>query len=221
MAKRAGRSRQRRPRTLSPRLIVACEGEKTEFEYLTRLNQSLKPKSGPALVPLRGRGKGAVGVVKQAIRQRDQDRQGQKFSKRDGDRVYALIDVEPHDPSKAAALQQALALAGKEGVCVLLSNPSFEFWLLCHVAEANDLCRSFADPQALDQGLRNRGYPGKDDLHQNPNLFDRFLPKAQHAVTVARHVHEQHHRSPTDIRTANACTQVYELVARMVEPGPS
>lgn len=173
-------------------------------------------KSGPVLKVVRGSGEGSVGVVKRAIRQREQDRRNQKFSKRDGDRVYALIDVEPHDPSKAAALQEALDIASKEDVCVLLSNPCFEFWLLCHVAEANELCRSFRDPQALDHELRNRGNRGKDDLHQNPNLFDRFLPKAPHAVAIARHVHQIHHHSTADIRSANACTQVYELVSALL-----
>ncbi|HET6426862.1 MAG TPA: RloB family protein [Phycisphaerae bacterium] len=215
----SGRLRRRRPRTLSPRLIVACEGERTEYEYLTRLDQSIKQRRA-ALKVLAGRRTDAVGVVEAAIRQRSSDRENQSFSRRDGDRVYAILDVEPHDPSKAGKLEAALRLAGSEDVRVLLSNPSFEFWLLCHVAQARELCRAFRDPGSLDRELRKRLGHGKDDLHSNPALFDRLLPNAPRAVLVARHVHEQHHNNVDDLRGSNACTTVYKLIAYLIGDQP-
>lgn len=217
MPRKWGPTRQRRKRKLSPRLIVACEGEKTEFEYLTRLVQSFAHQGSAALKAIRGRGTDAVGVVKAAMRQRENDRRGQKFYPQDGDKTYALLDVEPHDPPKAGRLEEALRLAHGNDICVLLSNPSFEFWLLCHAAEQGEVCRSFADPRSLDRELRRRSGFGKDDLHAKPDLFNRiFLPNVSHAVEVARHVHQTHHNNIADVRGANACTRVYELVGYLI-----
>lgn len=217
MARRPTRKRRRR-RQYSPRLIVVCEGQKTEYEYLTRLNQARKRPDGPVVVPLRGCGGDPAGVVERAIRERDNDRRGGKFDRAQGDRAYVLLDVEPHDPGRAPALDKALGLAREQDVCVLLSNPSFEFWLLCHIISPEDACRAFPNPAELDSELRRRfDDHGKDDLHRNPDLFDRLLPEAEHAVTVARHVHEKHH-SNAAVRQANACTAVYQLVGYMLDP---
>ncbi len=218
MARRSTRKR-RPPRQYSPRLIVVCEGEKTEYEYLTRLNQARKRPGGPVVVPLRGCGGDPAGVVERAIRERDNDRRGGKFDRAQGDRAYVLLDVEPHDPGRAPALDNALRLAREQDVCVLLSNPSFEFWLLCHLVSEAEACRAFPNPAALDSELRRRfdGH-GKDDLHRDPDLFDRLLSEAEHAVTVARHVHEKHH-SKADVRGANACTTVYQLVDMLAPSG--
>ncbi len=209
------RPRQRRKRILSPRFIVACEGRRTEYEYLTRLDKAVARGGKPAVSVLRGGGLDAVRVVKKAIRQREEDRRSQMFSRRDGDMVFALLDVEPHDPSKVGALDKALRLANREGVCVLLSNPCFEFWLFCHVADERQACRGFEDPTALDRALRRHGFD-KDTLHASSSGFDRLLNNVKGAVRVARHVHERHHANVADIRHANACTTVYQLVARMI-----
>lgn len=215
MNRRSHRTRTRRPRALSPVLTVLCEGKKTEYEYLTRLGQSAKER-GAAMRILRGTGGDAVGLVERAVRQRDTDRRNQKFFWQDGDKVYAIFDVEPHDPSRADSLDAALRLAEHERVGVLLSNPSFEFWLLCHVAEAGDLCRAFNDPKSTDRELQKQFGHGKDDLHSDPGLFDRLVPYASRAVEVARHVHENHHGNADDIRGCNACTTVYKLVGYLI-----
>ena len=213
MGHRPRRTRQRRPRRLGPVFIVACEGRKTEYEYLSRLNRSTPRRDRPVLKPVAGSGGTAIGTVEAAIRQRDKDWRAEHYSKKDGDKAYALVDVEPHDPAKAEALDAALKLAEAKEVVVLVSNPCFEFWLLCHVADARDVCRSFDDPKSVDKELQKRGGYGKDALHANPSLLDKLLPKAPHAVTVARHVHEKHHVGMADVRAANACTTVYQLVA--------
>jgi hypothetical protein len=183
---------------------------------LTRLNQSLKGRQKVALTVIPGRGRGPVGVVNAATERRRREQQGGKFSKSDGDEVYALIDVEPHDSSKAAGLAEALQIARLEGVHVLLSNPSFEFWLLCHVAEASAACHSFRDPTAVDRELMRLSKHSKDDFHRNPNLFACLLPKVSHAVDVAQHIHQKHHQDGPDLRVLNPCTEVYLLVGRLI-----
>lgn len=128
--------------------------------------------------------------------------------------MYAIVDVEPHDPSKAATLRDAITEARRNGVCLLMSNPCFEYWLLCHVADKQGVCRSFADPDAVERELRKHGYP-KQDLLDHPGRFDALLSSAAMAVQHAREVHQAHHKGAS-VETVSGCTQVYELVSRLV-----
>jgi hypothetical protein len=155
-------------------------------------------------------------VVRAAVTLRKKAGEDGVFLPQMGDRVFALLDVEPHDPSKADSLGKALRLAQEEKIEVLLSNPSFEFWLLCHFAGVADLCRSFDSPAHLDRELKKRCQCDKDSLNANPRQFEKFLPKASEAVRVARLVHQNHHGNVADVRSANACTEVYRLVAYLI-----
>ena len=212
MAGRSSSSRPRRQRIVSPRLIVACEGKKAEYDYFLELNKSLRgPDRRAALKIVRGAGGTAINVIDRAIRQRKEDLQSGKFSARDGDKAYAVIDVEPHDTTKQRPLQQALACAAKTDVRVLLSNPSFDVWLLCHVQTADQMKRAFTDPQEakrLHGQLTACGH-GQSTTAQS---ISNFVMDASTAARVAREVHERHHGACADMRKANACTEVYQLV---------
>jgi len=211
--RRSGRQRQR-PRQYSPRILVACEGEKTEYEYIARLGQRYKRRDGPCLVPLNVRSSDPEKVVEAVAKRVETETETRTFDRRMGDGAYVLLDVEPHDPSKHARLDRAIALAEEGKIMVLLSNPSFEFWLLCHFADISTACRSMAAPSAVDKVIQQCGGYGKAALHKNPRLFDKVLARVEHAVEVARHVHENHHQGATDLRTANPATSVYKLVAQ-------
>ena len=119
-----------------------------------------------------------------AIRDRDSD-----FDRRRGDVVYCVLDVEPHDPSKLASLSRAHSLAKREKMRLLLSNPSFEVWLLAHAGEFR---RSFATPTALDKEMQLRLGLSKQQLNQNPRQVEPLLQKIEEAIVNAKHVREEH-----------------------------
>ena len=152
-------------------------------------------------------------VVKSAIQRRDAE---SNYDPSHGDRCYCVLDVEPHDPAKRSPLANALKLASEKDVQVLLSNPSFEFWMLCHVATADELKHGFLDPEAADTELRKRAGVGKEELNKRPEQFEPFVKRAREAVTVAKNVHQTHHHACSDVRKANGCTEVYRLVEYLV-----
>lgn len=205
-------TRIRRPRTLSPRLIIACEGQKAEYHYFLALNNRLKGRQRAALKVVPGSGSNANSVVEAAIRQREDDRSQQKFFEEDGDKAYAITDVEPHDATKKEPLEKAISLATQQSVVVFLSNPSFEVWLLCHLVTAAVMKRSFQSPGEAKRELEKR-LGSAQPIINDWTIMDRLASKASEAVRVAREVHAHHHKSCTDIRGANACTDVYRLVA--------
>jgi len=211
MSKKGSDRRQRRkPRRYSPRILVVGEGKRTEYNYFATFAPHFKRANGPAIVPRQPRQTGSpVTIVREAIRIRENDKD---FDARQGDRCYCLLDVEPHDTEKAPLLNEALELAEQKGIRILLSNPSFEFWLLCHVANASSLKSSLADPQAADKALRGILGVGKRELNADESRFHKLVDRARTAASAAREIHCQHHAAVPDIRRANPSTTVYLLV---------
>lgn len=202
-----GFERRRLPRRVSPRVLIVCEGQKTEFNYFSKLIQSAKLKCAAALIPRQCNGGSALVVVQRAVVIRDQD---SDFDRRRGDVVYCVLDVESHDPAKTASLARALSLAKREKLRLLLSNPSFEVWLLAHAGEFR---RSFASPAALDKEMQRCLGLSKQQLNQNPRQVEPLLQKVEDAVVNARHVREDHFRRERETSKANASTDVYALVS--------
>lgn len=81
-----------------------------------RFNVQVKP----------GRGMNALVTVEAAVRGGKHTVLGLKTY----DEVWCVLDVE--HAAHAETLTQAIALAGKHNIRLVLSNPSFEVWLLCH-----------------------------------------------------------------------------------------
>ncbi|MFP4173334.1 MAG: RloB domain-containing protein [Candidatus Hydrogenedentota bacterium] len=100
MSRKASRGRRRRcPRRYSPRILVVGEGKQTEYNYLATFAAHFKRANGPALVPRQPRQTGSpVTIVREAIQIAKND---VYFDSKQGDRCYCLLDVEPHDPTKA------------------------------------------------------------------------------------------------------------------------
>jgi len=124
--KRRGASRQPKYR-----ILVVCEGKKTEPRYLQQLQHHVRnprvhiESLGPAVVPL--------SVVETAIAERrlaDEEARRQRDENLRWDQVWAVFDIDDH-PNVAAAKQLALA----NDILLAVSNPCFELWAFLHFAE--------------------------------------------------------------------------------------
>lgn len=127
------RSIQRKRPSRQPkiRILVVCEGKKTEPLYLRDFQHHVRnPRIhvepvGPAGVPLT--------VVQTAIEKRrkaEDDARRQRDENLLWDEVWAVFDMDDH-PNVAEARQ----LAGDHGICLAVSNPCFELWALLHFAQ--------------------------------------------------------------------------------------
>ncbi|PRY00816.1 RloB family protein [Allonocardiopsis opalescens] len=134
MSPRRGKPSLRRKvgtREARPRLLIACEGTVTECQYIEGLKRYLQSQ----LVELRdcrtlGIGCDPLNVVKAAIDERNKE--ARKADARGDanlrfDEVWCLVDVDEH-----TTLLPALETAKRNGIKVVVSNPSFELWLLYH-----------------------------------------------------------------------------------------
>ncbi len=197
----ASRLRRRKP-TLDPRprVLVVCEGEKTEPTYFdglaheeeVRLLQVEIVKSGgvPKTVVER-----AV-AMKRAARA---EAKRQRDANLDYDEVWCVFDVDDH-PHLREALDQAKA----NSIEIALSNPCFELWIVLHFQDQRahierkklqHLCRGY-----MPRYIKVAAYADLKHLYETAVARARALAKWQE---------EQ------DRVAANPSTGVYLLTERL------
>ncbi|MEZ4474576.1 MAG: RloB family protein [bacterium] len=161
-ARRASRRAAGRPVDaieLRPRLLIVCEGERTEPQYFSgfRLNGDVV-----------GEGDHTLGLVRKAIARRDEDGQ---FTE-----TWVVFD---RDSFEAERFNAALDLAQREGLRVAVTNQAFELWYLLHFEYCDaDLHRSTYQ-ERLTRYLE-RPYRKKD-----PSMYAQLRPRQGEACRNA------------------------------------
>ena len=116
------RGRNRNNKIRNPLIVIACEGKnKTEETYFKNYN------SRKCIIRFsKGNSTDPVGIVTDLLKFIDTE-VGREF----GDKYYAVFDT---DVNKNLQLQidEAKRLAEKNGVELITSTPTFEFWYLLH-----------------------------------------------------------------------------------------
>lgn len=117
------------PRYIECRILIVCEGERTEPNYFKSFN---KRNNGVFVLDLSfaGGGINTVQVVDEAIKLKDKaERKNQPF-----DIVWAVFD---RDSFKADKFNAAIIKASAHGVECAWSNEAFELWYLLHFEYRN------------------------------------------------------------------------------------
>jgi len=130
------RAAQRQP---AERLLIVCEGEKTEPLYLGEIRQQLRLPSANVQVQPAGHGTEPLRIVGYAEKLFTEGQRALGMHARSFDRVVVVFDRDEHH-TYHAALQRVAALSGRlendERVKVpfeaVVSVPCFELWLLLH-----------------------------------------------------------------------------------------
>lgn len=162
--RQAARQLQRRVAVRQPyeRLLIVCEGEKTEPLYLREIQQAFRLATAHVQVLHSGYGTEPVQVLDFAVAMFKNGDRARNVVARAFDRVAVVFDRDEH-ASYHEALAKAAGLCGKlkndEGVAVpvdvVASVPCFELWLLLHF---EDVQASLAPHEVV---ARLRGYlPG-------------------------------------------------------------
>jgi len=150
------RKAQRQP---AERLLIVCEGAKTEPLYLGDIRQQLRLPSANVQVQPAAYGTEPLRIVEYAERLFTEGQRALGIHARSFDRVVVVFDRDEHR-TYHAALQRVAALNGRlendERVKVpfeaAVSVPCFELWLLLHFEDV------FAPLHREDAVVRLRGY---------------------------------------------------------------
>lgn len=174
-------------------LLVVCEGQVTEPEYIRGLARWLRCNTIKIkIVPRSGRN---LGLIKRALKERRNadyaaERERDAFLRYD--EVWCVYDV---DDTPEGKLSEARELADKECLRLAVSNPCFELWLLLHF-RGSPGARQRADVQ----GMLEDYMPGYRK-HVDFSIFSkhRLADAESRACELDREACEDNepHRNPT------------------------
>jgi hypothetical protein len=198
------------PRPRKRTLLIQCEGQKTEPNYLDELCKACGVRQRMEIQVKRGKGQNAVVTVDSAVAEGNRRRLGEKVY----DDVWCVLDVE--HAAHEAKLTEAITLAEQHDIRLFLSNPSFEVWLIAHFERTK---RDFADGGAAEAHLDihwRRSFGGgyqKGDA----KLYAKLAGRLNAALDNAQWVLENFHANAS-CRDSNASTEVYQLVRMLLQP---
>ena len=205
------RSRIRRTaqkRKLKKTILIVCEGEKTERNYLDGLKREETISKVFAITVVPGRGGSRSQIIERAINQK-------KAQRRNMDVVLCVFDTESLETTQAKEdLAAARQEADRNDITLYLSNPAFEVWFLAHFRRTS---RSFRNCDAVIVELDREwkaafGHPyNKSDA----NVYQRLAERTQAAITNAKNAVEIDHKEKPDIADRNSSTDFYQLVERL------
>ena len=195
--------REKAKRAPYERILIVCEGMKTEPRYFHGLRLALRLHPANVVIEDRKSGLDPKSLVAFAIETFKKDK--------DFDHVFCVFDKDKHISYNAALDKiRATRLAGGATFHAITSVPCFEIWLLLHfiyttrpfsTAGSHSNCALVID--VLDRKGRIRGYEkGSRDI------FNVLSDKLETAIRNAEKLENFHKTSQTD----NPSTKVHELV---------
>jgi len=182
-------------------ILIVCEGEKTEPIYFNALKETLRLIMVD--VEIVGEGGAPITVVNRAIALREERKQIAKKSltKTEYEVIYCVVDVDTHE-----TLDQAIDKARGNEICVILSNPCFEYWYILHFRKTS---APFSSSQNVKSALRREhsAYSESDTT-----IFNVVYPKTSDAIKRSKEVLNEQHNDAEDLRDCNPSTHVHKIV---------
>lgn len=201
---RASSSFQRpsRQRSLGRRILISCEGEKTEYGYFEDVRKSLRMEPNKIIV-LKPEASDPLSIVRQALEERDYRQQEKAWD--EDDMAWAVFDGDEHKANNIENWHQALRLAQEKDIRLAISNPSFEYWYLLHYQDQNGYLTRHQALSLLKTYVPK--YEKSDVLYR-----EELQSRTEDAIDRAQRVAHQASVGALEAY-ANPCTQVWELVA--------
>jgi len=197
---RKAQKRAVRTRDVLPRILIVCEGEKTEPNYFRSF------RAATASVIVVGTGSSTTSLVEEAVRLRDLD-QGER--RHEGietgyDHVWCVFDK---DSFTDALFNEAIRLARDKGLRVAYSNEAFELWYLLHF----DYHDAALSRDQYGEKLKERlGHPYAKN---STRMYEELLARQEDAIRNAGALLRRY--DPHNPAKDNPCTTVHLLVAEL------
>lgn len=166
MAKPWHRKRQPvRYHKIRDRILIVCEGEKTEPNYFRRF-----PVKSEVIVV--GVGKNTISLVEEAVRRKRQaEKKGAPYNQ-----VWCVFD---RDEFPADNFKDALSLASENGVETAYSNQCFELWYYLHFEYTTVAHHRNRYSDLLTKCLK------KEYRKNIIDMYDQLLDRQRNAITNA------------------------------------
>ena len=193
-------------------VLIVCEGEKTEPNYLRGLIRALRISSATINILDTEHGSDPVSVLNAAIAEFEKDTSLY-------DRVYCLFDRDGHaNYAGALKLAQNHALAERRVLSVANSVPCFEIWLLLHFKYTTQAYVKAGNKSPCDRlvsDLKQAGLlPNYEKNHKG--IYELVSAKTGTAIRNAKML-DKHNRG---VGSDNPSTRMHDLVSYLTSIAP-
>lgn len=202
--KRKAKSYERKPenRAAGKRLLIVCEGSKTEPHYFKELRHDLRLQTADVMVCGKECGSDPASVYSYA----------QKLYEEESclyDYVYCVIDTDDHK-----TLEKTLEQIKRKGTpyIPIVSSPCFEFWLILHHTLHQ---KSFHPTSKKSIGESVESALKKFDkayAKGKPGVWIRYKSKLQDAISNAKVVYKKAQATGNK----NPSTEIHIVVETML-----
>ncbi len=126
------RKLNRRPssRNIAQKILIVCEGSKTEPIYFNSIRNDLRSLTLNIIVLPHQNKTDPHSIIERLIKERQQRKDNQQWSKEY--EAWAVFDGDEHIEKNLANWQSAIALAKSQKINLAIKNPCFELWYLIH-----------------------------------------------------------------------------------------
>jgi hypothetical protein len=195
---------ERAPREL---VLIVCEGEKTEKNYLRSFCNDLQLSGASVTITPSHRGSDPVSVVTYAIDRFKED--GSIYA-----RVYCVFDRDTHANFDEAMAYAASAALAKKGVLhTALSVPCFEFWVLLHYAYSSAPFSASGGRSPCDNVIEAMKRHIGDYKKSMEGLYAYLKPLTDQALAHADRIEAENRLSDSN----NPSTDMHKLVRYLRE----
>lgn len=207
MARRAKSTRQQRRRASRfeprPRMLIVCEGTKSEKYYFENARQVLGIHRGQAVVEVQpGEGSNPKNIVETArILKANAEKEGNAFSS-----VYCTFDRDEH-----AHYQESIERAEKLRMRTIKSVPCFEYWILLHFCNHTAPYARTGNRSPCDCCHHDLTKEWPDYVKNKKHLFAELLPRLDNAKKYA----EQRLVAAKQDDSDNPSTEIHLLLNAM------
>jgi hypothetical protein len=194
--------KRNKPRKLSPRILIVCEGKQTEKNYFVGLRKKLRLPS--LKIEIQGIGQSNDNLVEHAKTFINLDNKDISY-----DSVWCVFDRDGEGNRDNDI--NAFEKAQKYGFQIAFSVEAFEVWLLLHF-------KYFINQYSVQDLNKKLNQEFKKEIKKeynktDPNLFDDLESRMDTALNNAKKLHNCHSPGPHKPHyDCNPCSTVFELV---------
>jgi len=195
-------ARRKAKRSAYSKVLIVCEGEKTEPYYFEDLKSYYELNS--ANIEITGDcGSAPINIFEHASqRYREEDRAGDPF-----DKVYCVFDKDQHDTYDAA--MERIRTTESPGVFIAINSvPCFEYWLILHFHYTTRPYEILHGNSAGNQVLNDLLQFMPDYQKGRQDVFSELIGNLEFAKDNSERALTAAQQSHTD----NPSTLVHELV---------
>lgn len=138
--------------TIEKKILIACEGKKTEPKYFNAIRQDLRLPSEQVEV-LSHEGTDPLGIVNAVVEARKKKKKEKTWEKED--LAWAVFDGDEHIANDPTNWHDAIQKAVSQKIHLAITNPNIEFWYLIHFRDHSASIERDKAKELLKQHIPN------------------------------------------------------------------